>query len=45
MREKLDLEFAVLSDPGNQIAGRRGILIQPSDQAREMQLGRGLDVA
>lgn len=45
MREKHDLEFAVLSDPGNQIASRLGILTQPSDAARNVQLARGLDVA
>jgi peroxiredoxin len=45
MQEKLDLEFAILSDPGNQIAGQLGILTHPSDAAREMQLGRRLDVA
>jgi peroxiredoxin len=44
MQEKLDLEFAVLSDPGNQIAGQLGILTSPSEGAREMQLGRGLDI-
>jgi peroxiredoxin len=45
MREKHDLEFEVLSDPGNQIAGQLGILTEPSAVARSAQLGRGLDVA
>jgi peroxiredoxin len=44
MQEKLDLEFAVLSDPGNQIAAALGILTHPSDDARAMQLEHGLDI-
>jgi len=44
MKEKHELEFAVLSDPGNQIAGALGILTRPSDDARAMQLGIGLDL-
>jgi peroxiredoxin len=45
MRQKLNLEFAVLSDPGNRIAGALGILTQPSDDARAMQLDHRLDIA
>ncbi len=44
MQEKHDLDFAVLSDPGNQIAGALGILTRPSDAAREAQLAHGLDL-
>lgn len=44
MREKHDLPFAVLSDPGNQIAGALGILTGPSPQVREAQLAHGLDL-
>jgi peroxiredoxin len=44
MKEKHELDFAVLSDPGNQIAGALGILTRPSDDAREMQLSNGLDI-
>ena len=34
MAEKNDLTFAVLSDPGNQIAGALGILTAPTEDAR-----------
>jgi peroxiredoxin len=44
MMEKQSLEFPVLSDPGNQIAGALGILTRPSDAARAVQLERGLDL-
>jgi peroxiredoxin len=44
MKEKHELDFAVLSDPGNQTAGALGILTRPSDAARSMQLERGLDL-
>lgn len=44
MQEKHDLDFAVLSDPGNQIAGALGILTPPSVAAREAQLQHGLDL-
>jgi peroxiredoxin len=44
MREKHELDFPVLSDPGNQIAGALGILTQPSDDVRALQLGNGLDL-
>jgi len=45
MREKHEIEFPVLSDPGNQIARSLGILTHPSDEARTMQLEHGLDIA
>jgi peroxiredoxin len=44
MQEKHDLDFPVLSDPGNQIAGALGILTHPSVAAREAQLQHGLDL-
>jgi peroxiredoxin len=44
MQEKNNLAFAVLSDPGNTLAGRLGILTQPSDGARAAQLQLGLDL-
>jgi peroxiredoxin len=44
MQQKHDLDFAVLSDPGNQIAGALGILTHPSVAAREAQLEHGLDL-
>ena len=44
MQQKHNLDFAVLSDPGNQIAGALGILTRPSDAARETQLAHGLDL-
>jgi peroxiredoxin len=44
MKEKHELEFPVLSDPGNQIAGTLGILTRPSDGARQSQLENGLDI-
>ena len=44
MQEKHDLDFAVLSDLSNQIAGALGILTHPSDTAREAQLAHGLDL-
>jgi peroxiredoxin len=45
MRDKGKLTFAVLSDPGNQIAGRLGILTTPSEAVRGAQAALGLDVA
>jgi peroxiredoxin len=39
-----ELTFTVLSDPGNQIAGRLGILTAPSDGARAAQMKLGLDL-
>jgi peroxiredoxin len=44
MQEKNDLAFAVLSDPGNTLARRLGILTQPSDGVRAAQLQLGLDL-
>jgi peroxiredoxin len=43
-RETKQLTFTVLSDPGNQIASRLGILTAPSDGARAAQLQLGLDL-
>ena len=34
-----------MSDPGNVIAGRLGILTRPSEEARAAQLQLGLDLA
>ena len=44
VRETNELTFAVLSDPGNQIAAGLGILTEPSAGAREAQQALGLDV-
>ena len=45
MQEKNELEFPVLSDPGNALAGRLGILAPaPGAQVRAAQEGLGLDV-
>lgn len=43
-REKNELTFTVLSDPGNQLAKAVGILTAPSDEARAAQLQLGLDL-
>jgi peroxiredoxin len=43
-REKNDLRFAVLSDPGNQLAGAAGIVTAPSTESRAAQLELGLDL-
>jgi peroxiredoxin len=45
MQQKHSLAFTVVSDPGNVIAGRLGILTQPSEEARAAQLQLGLDLA
>ena len=45
MQQKNALAFTVVSDPGNAIAGRLGILTRPSDDARAAQLELGLDLA
>ena len=45
MQQKNDLDFAVVSDPGNAIAGCLGILTGPSEEARAAQLQLGLDLA
>jgi peroxiredoxin len=44
MKEKNDLAFTVLSDPGNRIAGSLGIVTAPSAEARAAQLQLGLDL-
>ena len=43
-KEAKELTFAVLSDPGNQLARQLGILTAPSDGARTAQLQLGLDL-
>jgi hypothetical protein len=45
MQQKNDLAFAVVSDPGNAIAARLGILTRPPHEARAAQLQLGLDLA
>ncbi len=45
MKQKNDLEFAVLSDPGNVLAGALGILTAPSPGTRAAQAELGLDIA
>jgi peroxiredoxin len=44
-KEKNELTFTVLSDPGNQVAKAVGILTAPSTEARAAQLELGLDLA
>ena len=44
IQEKHDLTFAVLSDPGNQLAKAAGILTGPSDEVRVVQVQLGLDL-
>lgn len=44
MEEKHDLDFAVLSDPGNALASAAGVLTAPSAEARAAQLELGLDL-
>jgi peroxiredoxin len=44
MREKQELRFAVLSDPGNALASSAGIDISPSEATRAAQLELGLDL-
>jgi peroxiredoxin len=44
MQEKHDLQFGVLSDPGNALAVAAGILTAPSAEARAAQLALGLDL-
>ena len=44
MMEKQQLTYAVLSDPGNQIASQLGVLTAPSPEARATQLELGLDL-
>ncbi|MFZ4237439.1 peroxiredoxin-like family protein [Streptomyces murinus] len=45
VRETNQLTFTVLSDAGNTIAGRLGILTEPTDDAKAAQAVLGLDVA
>ncbi len=45
MQQTNDLTFTVLSDPGNQIAGRLGVLTAAGDEARASQAALGIDVA
>jgi peroxiredoxin len=45
MKEKNELTFTVLSDPGNRLAASVGIVTAPSADARAAQLQLGLDVA
>jgi peroxiredoxin len=45
MQQKNSLAFTVVSDPGNVIVGRLGILTRPSEEARAAQLQLGLDLA
>jgi peroxiredoxin len=44
MKEKHDLEFAVLSDPGLAVARAAGVLTEPTAEARAAQLELGLDL-
>ena len=44
IQEKHDLTFAVLSDPGCQLAKAAGILTAPSDEVRAAQVQLGLDL-
>jgi peroxiredoxin len=44
MQQKYGLTFTVVSDPGNTIAGRLGLLTQPPGECRAAQLQLGLDL-
>jgi peroxiredoxin len=44
MKEKNELTFMVLSDPGNRLAASVGIVTAPSAEARSAQLQLGLDL-
>jgi len=44
MREKHDLTYIVVSDPGNQIAGQLGILTAPGREVLAAQVSLGLDL-
>jgi peroxiredoxin len=44
MKEKHDLDYAVLSDPGLTLGRAMGVLTGPSEEAREAQLELGLDL-
>jgi peroxiredoxin len=43
--EKAELEFTVLSDPGNRVAQRVGIVFQQADEVLDAQRKLGLDLA
>jgi peroxiredoxin len=43
--EKAELEFTVLSDPGNRIAHRVGVVVQQADEVLNVQRTLGLDLA
>lgn len=45
MAEKHELSYAVLSDPGNQIARQLGVVFTLGEEARAAQAGLGLDLA
>jgi peroxiredoxin len=44
LQEKKELTFTVLSDPGNVLAARMGIVMMPSPDVIEAQLKLGLDL-
>lgn len=44
MKEKNELTFTVLSDPGNTIAKRLGVLTAPTDKARAAQRAMGISL-
>lgn len=44
MQEKQHLDFAVMSDPNNAVAGALGILTRPTEEAIRAQLDGGLDL-
>jgi peroxiredoxin len=44
MKEKHDLEFAVLSDPGLAVARAIGVVTQPTEEALAAQIDLGLDL-
>lgn len=44
LQEKKDLKFTVLSDPGNVLADRIGIVMTPSPEVIAAQLKLGLDL-
>lgn len=45
MKEKNELTFSVLSDPGNRLARALGIVAPPNDAVRHAQLELGLDLS
>jgi len=45
MQEVNELTFTVLSDPGNQVAGKLGILTRPTADTRDAQTNMGIDIA